>query len=374
MRRYSAGARKLLTQPVRWNSTAEAVSNHIPEPPVNSPPPAQLRVQRTGGPPFPRRQNRPTFDDNSPYVPNLDLIAATAAKGSLASRLAQRATGMKIESAPSPELTDSTTKPDTVSDETRDATLARQREFLEARRAERLARSSAQPAAAPVHTDAPSTPPSFAIPVEDPEAATIRRREILLARRAERVAREAASSPRKYLQPQTPNRPKTQTARSESERSAPLIIGGLAVKRRQNCGHARGARGGRGGKQGGRPRRNREDELEETFPSEINEWLESEDIQLAGSLAPEIRWGDLNRAFRPREKLGASKPDGRAVRETLGGDYSLFTPRNPQHFVSSARKLGPIQHSSVILSHNKHLPVGTRLHVKDLVGTAVRPP
>jgi hypothetical protein len=68
-------------------------------------------VPRAYGPPTPRRfPKKLLVDDGSPYKPDLDAIAATAAKGSLSSRLARAAAqkpeldAQKLESNASPPL------------------------------------------------------------------------------------------------------------------------------------------------------------------------------------------------------------------------------------------------------------------------------
>ncbi|KAJ7109891.1 hypothetical protein C8R44DRAFT_800843 [Mycena epipterygia] len=238
------------------------------------------------------------------------------------------------------------------------------------------------------------TPTTFAslpnLPSEDPEAAVARRRELLQARRAERLARETAGPPQnRYIPPRSPTRVEASgsTVMSELERRMPLATGGAArdhrtpetsrggfrgrggTNMRGSKGGGRGARGGagRGGKRG--QRRDREDEDGEEFgDAEIEEWLESDDIEHASALQPEIRAGDLDRVFRSGDQLrGTLKP--RAMREIIGGDYSRFTPLNSQHFISAARKLGPARYSSVVLAHSKDLPAGNRSHVQKIVGS-----
>jgi len=123
-------------------------------------------------------------------------------------------------------------------------------------------------------------------------------------------------------------------------------------------------------------RRNRDDEGpqdEDEFMKEIEDWLESGDVHLASALAPEIPTSSLQRELRPRAPTSISRPaDPQAFRESLGGDYSRFVPQNPQLFVASARKIGPINHSSVILAHAKQVVLHNRTHAKEVVGSVAR--
>ncbi|KAJ7754941.1 hypothetical protein DFH07DRAFT_822237 [Mycena maculata] len=405
MRRY-ASAGRVLTQPVRWNSTTSATETapkfepELEPPPTAAPAsPSLFPVPHLGGPPFARRSFRPRLDDSSAYRPDISAIAATAAEGSLSSRLARQTLqrAMAAESAVSPSPTDDKLEP-----ESPDALLARQREFLQSRRAGWVAGDGTF-AASPGQMNASPTPLA---PTEDPQAVA-RRRELLLARREERLARERAAGPRQYSLPRTPGSqtrtPGSQSRNArpafESERSTPMILGGPAAREGRTSdssnrgsrgragmnmrGSARGgrgaARGGRDGPRGPRPRRDDEEggqgmSGDQMFPSEIDEWLDSEDsVQIASLVGPEIP-KSLNQVLHSGfgENLDTSKSDARTLREAQGGDYTLFVPRNPQHFVSAARKLGPSRHSSVALTHNKQLPAGRRVQVKELVGSVVK--
>ncbi|KAJ6502670.1 hypothetical protein DFH09DRAFT_297611 [Mycena vulgaris] len=416
MRRYSVRAGRVITQPIRWNSTVEPSPENPPafvDPP--SSPSANPYVSRPAAPLVPRRY-RPDVD-SSPYTPNISAIAATAAEGSLSSRLArerlQKTAGQQPPSAASPVSPELTFKP------SNEMSADDRRELLAQRRAERLARDAISGVQPPlpgpfrVPQTSTSSTPSFAphLAPKDPEAEMIRRREMLLARRAERMAREAtATSPQRYSQPRLPNRAQASGSSPTSamqsrepgdisdsrERWVPQPRGGGPRGRDENNftrdsprggrdstrggtnmrGSTRGgrgaARGGRGGgreaRGGGRDRgeRGEDNDVEGDAFDEIADWLDSDEIHIASATEPEIQQGGLR--LHSSLKVRTTLRSDRAALETLGGDYSRFI-QNPQHFVSAARKLGPAKHSSVVLARHKDLPVLNRGHVQDIVGS-----
>ncbi|KAJ6575438.1 hypothetical protein B0H19DRAFT_1128681 [Mycena capillaripes] len=359
MRRYSAGARRLLAQPVRWNFTA-AAPPEVPKDSEDSPTPLVLPdLPRTDGPPLTRRFiPLREVDDTSPYKPNIDAIAAKAAQGSLASRLAARKSELEASSPQAP----------TVSDGKRE-------ELILARRAERLARGILLPGDRdPLQS---STPTSFALSPEDEQAAVTRRRALLQARREERLAREAGARGGRGGAAFAQSRPRTPNYGQASGSSAtPALMGGLITPetsrgRGRGRGGMRGSTRGRGRGRGGRARKGRDDDAgaDDDFPPEISEWLDSDDLALASALAPEIPTNSLHRTMSPRIPV---KPDARAMRENLGGDYSRFVPQNPQLFLAAARKIGPVNHSSVAMAYSKQMLIENRTHVKDVAGSATK--
>ncbi|KAJ7492313.1 hypothetical protein FB451DRAFT_527808 [Mycena latifolia] len=220
-----------------------------------------------------------------------------------------------------------------------------------------------------------------------------RRRNILLARRAERLARETtAPTQQRYAQPRLPNhahasgsnvterRPTIDDPAARDGGPSPPSRG--APRSRGETNMRGGTRGGRGGTRGGRgrgrgrgrggdserPERSNEDG--EGVP-EIDDWLTSDEIHVASYTEPEIGMGDLN--LLPHDTPAPLKfLSAQARRESLGGDYSRFIPTNPQLFISAAKKLGPTKHSSVVMAHNEHLPITDRTHVQELVGSVGR--
>ncbi|KAJ6566005.1 hypothetical protein B0H10DRAFT_1965495, partial [Mycena sp. CBHHK59/15] len=173
---------------------------------------------------------------------------------------------------------------------------------------------------------------------------------------------------------------------SESERSSPLVLGGLAAREGRTSATSRGsirgrgrgnARRGRGGRtrRGGATEHSNEGD-DDGLPPDIEEWVNSKELRLASMLGPEFRVGDLGRVFEaPKLAISPSdvtKSKVQLIREALGGDYSRFTPQNSSHFISAARRIGPVKHSRVALAHHKDVPVEDRNHVGDIVGTVVR--
>ncbi|KAF7347565.1 hypothetical protein MVEN_01513000 [Mycena venus] len=422
MRRVSAGARKLLAQPVRWNSTVELLPKSQQEP---ADPPTPLAAKpdapRADAPPATRRFPQLRVDDGTPYAPNLDDIAAKAAQGSLSARLAAaRAAGTQ---KPAQDSALPITTP-TVSQENLDGPAEtartfptpqspqdRRLEFTLARRAERLAREAAasQSPSFPVgtHTFTPTSfPPSPEESQAGIDAGILRRREAIAARRAERLVRDAKAGmvAARVPQPRTPNRAQTPEIMAALEQGQNPQFGmgrgftarggmrgrgrgGLAPQTGRGwddtgspTGRGRGGMGMRGstrggrGRGGGRRRSNRDGEgprNEEEFMKEIEDWLEADDVHLASSLAPELPTSNLHRELRPRTP--ASKPaHPQVLRENVGGDYSRFVPQNPQLFIASARKIGPVTHSSVILAHAKQVVLENRTLAKEVVESVAR--
>ncbi|KAJ7269407.1 hypothetical protein B0H12DRAFT_1095649 [Mycena haematopus] len=406
------GARRLLAQPVRWSSTVESLPKPSKES-VNHPTPLD-------GSPAPRRFPRLRVDDGTPYAPNLGDIAANAAQGTLSARLAaarlaaenpaqesmlpntatavlhELGAARRVETDTGTAVGVSLPRPfptPQVSQEKID-------ELVSARREERLARETG--GLFPVGTNTfrqPSTPISFAPPPgpspADSEAAidegVRRRHELLAARRAERLARQAqeAASKNRVPQPRAPNLNVTKTsnfgATSEIGQSTPSGMGRGFVARGGRApsapqigrggtstrGGTRGGRGrgrGEGGGVGVRRRRNDDDrkpENDDEFTAEVDDWLESDDVHLATALAPELPTRSLYRELHPQ--TSDRKPaDRKALRESLGGDYSRFVPQNPQLFIASARKIGPVNHSSVVLAHAKGV-LENRSHAHEVI-------
>ncbi|KAJ7193294.1 hypothetical protein GGX14DRAFT_588905 [Mycena pura] len=237
--------------------------------------------------PHPRFQSLRVHAGSS-FKPNLDVLASTAVKGSLSSRLAQHRVAEQ--------------KPAPVSTSRSSASLELQHEYLTARRAERLAREAAgrsEPPSQSLPGDAnallsstpPSTPSSLtpSLPLnrstEDSKAMEARR-QLLLGRRAERLVREAnTQSQSRFSQPRLPNR--GSASGPEPSRNTPLVVGGLGTQERNTTRISQGkfkSRGGattRGGMRGGRGRsasgrragQGRSAGQDDEWPPEIAEWL-----------------------------------------------------------------------------------------------------
>ncbi|KAJ7651631.1 hypothetical protein DFH06DRAFT_1207577 [Mycena polygramma] len=371
MHRYSASARRLLAQPVRWNSTIEALpestkqsSKEVVDPPAATP----------GVPHQTPRRFLPlsAIDDGAPYRPDFDAIAARAAQGSLTKRLAFAAAqkketelGTSPAEAPAP----------TISNE-------QHQQIIMARRAENMARET-----------------------QSAEDAVARRREAIQARRAERLVREAtlggaargaapglrgarggaargsAASQSRSAQPGSKSSGDGRTPPVSVGRTPPAIVGGRAAPGRSGTQMRGKGRGGRGGAaKGGGPGRLRKDRLDgaptsdsfDDLDPDVAEWLGVDDVKdrklRASSLAADIPADDLNEALVPQIDSFTRKP--RAMREVVGGDYSRFIPGNPQLFLASARKVGPVNHSSAILTRSKQVLVDDRARIKDVVRTS----
>jgi hypothetical protein len=106
--------------------------------------------------------------------------------------------------------------------------------------------------------------------------------------------------------------------------------------------------------------------------SEIGDWLESGE-EVASALAPELPTSSLRRELSRRPPT-SNPTQPKELREAVGGDYSRFVPQNPQLFVASARKIGPVSHSSVVLAQAKQVFLENRIHVKKVVGTVAKTP
>ncbi|KAJ6469645.1 hypothetical protein C8R47DRAFT_1150396 [Mycena vitilis] len=374
MHRYSASARRLLAQPVRWNSTIEALPGLAKQ---STKEVADLSAATSGVPPTSQtpRRFRPlsAIDDGAPYKPDFDAIAAKAAQGSLSKRLAFAAAqkketdlGASPTEAPAP----------TISNE-------QHQEMIMARRAENMARET-----------------------QSAEDAVARRREAIQARRAERLVREAtsggaargaapglrggaarggAASQSRSTQPGSKLSGETRTPPASVGRTPPAIVGGRAAPGRggtQMRGKGRGGRGGRGGagKGDGPARLRRKDRLDgaptsdsfDDLDPDVAEWLGVDDVKdrnlRASTLAADIPLDDLNEGLVPQIDSFTRRP--RAMREVVGGDYSRFIPGNPQLFLASARKAGPVNHSSAILTRSKQVLVDDRARIKDVVRTS----
>ncbi|KAF7337516.1 hypothetical protein MSAN_02224600 [Mycena sanguinolenta] len=403
MRRYSRGASRLLAQPVRWNSTAgplPKVSQEPVDPPASS--------DRS-----PRRFPRLRVDDGTPFAPNLGAIAANAAQGTLSARLA--AARLAGSENPAQESTPPHTGPAVLQEldvarraemdarETTSGSPARLfptisqeklNELSLARREERLAREATGLSLGATSSAPPPNPSA-----EDSKAAldaVIRHRhELLAARRAERLARQSqeAALKNRIPQPRAPNLNLTQTPgfdkTSEDGQSIPSGMGrgflprGEAPTAQQTGrgemsirGSTRGGRGrgrGRGAAGGVGRRRNGGDdkkpEDDDDFMAQIGDWLESGDVHFATALAPELpTTHSLHRELRSQTPDSKSV-DRKLLRESLGGDYSRFVPQNPQLFIASARKIGPVNHSSVVLAHAKGV-LEKRTHTQEVVAKA----
>ncbi|KAK7063950.1 hypothetical protein R3P38DRAFT_2821431 [Favolaschia claudopus] len=390
MRRCSSTARRFLAQPVRWNSTSEALQKPRevymdPPAPTES---TQKPLETSAAPPNPtepakkhedfRRFPKLRVDDGTLYTPNMEAIAATASPNTLSARLAAARA-----SAPPP----TTPVAQTVSNEPRpfptNRTLSQVQleQITLARRAERQARevASPPPSTSSAALEAASQPQSTSSATGIDEG-VLRRREAIAARRAERLAREAQAGVNASKSPQT-RAPSIGQSTNHMASGIGRGAGGqnrgefvpAGLRSRMNVqGGARGGRGrgrGRGGGGvGGSRRRRRDDGVqddEDEFMKEIEDWLDDGQVHLASHLTPELPTSNIYKEMWPRLAHSKSLPT-RATLENVGGDYSRFVPKNPQLFIASARKIGPINHSRVILSHAKQ-EVETRLLAKQVV-------
>ncbi|CAK5264264.1 unnamed protein product [Mycena citricolor] len=82
--------------------------------------------------------------------------------------------------------------------------------------------------------------------------------------------------------------------------------------------------------------------------------------------SPEIARVNLKRLFL---KERPSSRDRQTLLETVGGDYSRFTAKSPQHFVSAAAKLGPGKHSAVASAHSKDIIAKKREEIHEIANT-----
>ncbi|KAF8215864.1 hypothetical protein K438DRAFT_2008120 [Mycena galopus ATCC 62051] len=360
MRRYSAGTGRLLAQPVRWNYTPARWNSTESSPksaqePVDPPAPAAAAptATRPNGYFAPRRFPQLRVDDGTPYTPNLDAMAANATPSTLSGRLAARLAAFAAEKPAEDSALPNTELGAAQPDETADVS---------------------QPRSFPttVFSQGKYAPTSYAppptTPTESADDSVRRRHELLQSRRAERLARQAREGEVTARAPQSRPAARTQTpgdsATSQHGQSTYVARGGMVPQTGRGGASMRGTRGstrgdrgrgrgrGGGGARGERRTNRRETEDNDDFMSEIDDWLEMDEAPPATARAPELPTSSLHWELRPRTP--ASKPANRSMlRENLGGDYSRFVPQNPQLFLASPRKIGPVTHSCVILAHTK---------------------
>ncbi|CAK5264444.1 unnamed protein product [Mycena citricolor] len=252
--------------------------------------------------------------------------------------------------------------------EERVAREAAERKQRAARAAQRSPPNLA-PSAPTVAATTPTRPNSSATPHTNPEAEpsedmVAHRRQLLEEARAERRTARLA---REGTRPQ-------QTPGHQRPPSSPRGPRGVAAARGDQPSNGTRFPGpGKGEER--RPRRPRrqdkfgKDSLSdmEKYPPEIEEWVMSEDvIEVAPLQGPEIARVNLKRLFL---KERPSSRDRQTLLETVGGDYSRFTAKSPQHFVSAAAKLGPGKHSAVASAHSKDIIAKKREEIHEIANT-----
>ncbi|KAF7302758.1 hypothetical protein HMN09_00910800 [Mycena chlorophos] len=217
------------------------------------------------------------------------------------------------------------------------------------------------------------------------------RRQMLLARRAEREARERQSSPsaqqggfktnfRPFSAPNGLRPPSKATTTNNGSNNNPGAHSSGFIMRPGTGNNQRGSQQQQKARRRNRDpsRRNERDweaDLGETedgdpilFSAELDAWIDDETLPQAKHRGPDIR---LPKTVLPPETPLATveHSDRRSVLQKVAGDYSQFVPTNPQVYIAAAKKLGPVKHSNMAVSHQRDVPTENRLRVQNVVGT-----